>query len=744
MVPLDAVELLRECSKAVGYKDFHISSTSWEGMILSALLTSVGINLGLCFLFFTLYSILRKQPGNITVYAPRLVHEGISQQQDQFNLERLLPSPGWVRRQWNLSEDELLSVLGLDAVVFLRIFLFSLRVFSFASIIGVLVLLPVNYLGNQLNVDFADLPNKSLDSFSISNVNNGSNRLWIHFCAAYVFTGVVCYLLYNEYNYISSKRITCFYSSNSQPQQFTVLVRGIPYIPGSSFSETVENFFTEFHSSTYLSHTVVRRSSRLQDLINEAEKLYEKLARLKSINFSQQSKHEGFFGLFGRRVNLVEVYEKKLENLEDNMRMQRSLLAGEEVPAAFVSFNSRYGAAIALHIQQGVNPTEWITERAPEPRDIHWTFFSTSFIRRWISKLVVVVAYIALTILFLIPVVVVQGLANLNRLETWFPFLKDILSLTFISQVITGYLPSLILQLFLSVVPPIMILFSSIEGYISNSQIEKSACTKLLFFTIWNIFFANVLSGSALYLVNIFLEPKNIPKALAEAVPAQASFFIAYVVTSGWTSLSSELFRLLPLLYSFIQKIFSKIDIDGFGIPSTPYHSEISRILFFGLLGVTYFFLAPLILPFVLIYYFMGYIVYRNQLLNVYAAKYETGGRFWPIVHNSTIFSLILMHIIAIGIFGLKKLPLASSLTIPLPVLTLLFNLYCRKRFLPVFNAYPTECLVKKDREDQNDPTMAEFFSKLATAYQDPALLPVDYSRSMDRQNSPLLHAVEV
>lgn len=62
---------------------------------------------------------------------------------------------------------------------------------------------------------------------------------------------------------------------------------------------------------------------------NEAEKLYEKLARLKSINFSQQSKHEGFFGLFGRRVNLVEVYEKKLENLEDNMRMQRSLLAGE-------------------------------------------------------------------------------------------------------------------------------------------------------------------------------------------------------------------------------------------------------------------------------------------------------------------------------------------------------------------------------------------------------------------------------
>lgn len=95
-------------------------------MILSALLTSVGINLGLCFLFFTLYSILRKQPGNAEVYAPRLVAEGKSQQTNDFNLERLLPSAGWVTRAWKLSEAELLSASGLDGVVFMRIFIFRL------------------------------------------------------------------------------------------------------------------------------------------------------------------------------------------------------------------------------------------------------------------------------------------------------------------------------------------------------------------------------------------------------------------------------------------------------------------------------------------------------------------------------------------------------------------------------------------------------------------------------------------
>lgn len=75
----------------------------------------------------------------------------------------------------------------------------------------------------------------------------------------------------------------------------------------------------------------------------------------------------------------------------------------------------------------------------------------------------------------------------------------------------------------------------------------------------------------------------------------------------------------------------------------------------------------------------------------MYAFKYETYGKFWPIVHNLMVFSLVLMHVIAIGIFELKELPLASVLTVPLPILTLLFNEYCKRRFLPLFKAYPAE-----------------------------------------------------
>lgn len=51
----------------------------------------------------------------------------------------------------------------------------SLKVFAFAGIVGTIFLLPVNYMGTQI-CDDSESQKTSLDSFSISNVNNGSHR----------------------------------------------------------------------------------------------------------------------------------------------------------------------------------------------------------------------------------------------------------------------------------------------------------------------------------------------------------------------------------------------------------------------------------------------------------------------------------------------------------------------------------------------------------------------------------------
>lgn len=95
-------------------------------MILSALLTSVGINFSLCLLFFILYSVLRNRPSNVELYIPRLVAEGKSKEEDELSVRSLFSSVKWVKRALQPSEDELLENSGLDAVVFMRIFIFGL------------------------------------------------------------------------------------------------------------------------------------------------------------------------------------------------------------------------------------------------------------------------------------------------------------------------------------------------------------------------------------------------------------------------------------------------------------------------------------------------------------------------------------------------------------------------------------------------------------------------------------------
>ncbi|KAM3272432.1 hypothetical protein ACQJBY_042525 [Aegilops geniculata] len=557
--------------------------------------------------------------------------------------------------------------------------------------------MPINFMGDQLRlIDFTDLPSKSVDVLSISNVQDGSNKLWLHFSAVYIITGVACYLLYYEYRYISGKRLEYFMTSKPLPQYFTVLVRAIPITDGGSVSDAVDKFFKEYHSSTYLSHTVVHQTGKLRRLLNETEIMWTKLKNLKYVpqRPSTDNPPKKFLGLFGRN-NPIGKYQKRLEDLEENVRMEQSdATRRREIPAAFVSFKSRYASANAIYIRQSDNPTEWQTEHAPDPHDVYWPSFSTSFMERAI-----------------------------------------------VSQLVTGYLPSVILHFLSSYVPSVMKLFSTMQGFVSVSGIERSACNKMLRFTIWTVFFANVLTGSVLNQLNIFLDPKEIPERLAVVVPAQASFFIAYVVTS-WTSITSELTQTSALLYQLWGNCAKCCKREDSEAPSMHYHSEIPRILLFGLLGLTYSIVAPLILPFVLAYFCLGYFIFRIQLCNVYAPKYDTGGRFWPIVHNATIFSLVLMHLISIGVFGVKEFPLGSSLLVPLPILTLLFHAYCGNRFYPIFEAYSTESLVNKDIQEQSKPEMAEFFSSLETAYCDPALKPIQRSSNSDERTSPLLSSV--
>ena len=77
----------------------------------------------------------------------------------------------------------------------------------------------------------------------------------------------IFHIVVQEYKYISCKRLEYFMTSKPLPQHFTVLVRAIPVSDGVSVSDAVDKFFREYHSSTYLSHTVVHQTGKLRRLL---------------------------------------------------------------------------------------------------------------------------------------------------------------------------------------------------------------------------------------------------------------------------------------------------------------------------------------------------------------------------------------------------------------------------------------------------------------------------------------------
>ncbi|KAL9683719.1 hypothetical protein QQ045_015547 [Rhodiola kirilowii] len=508
-------------------------------MNIAALLTSAGINIGMCVLLLSLYSILRKQPTNYDVYfARRIAQVQGDQRHDPFCFERFVPSASWLVKAWETTEDELLGDAGLDALVFIRIIVFSIRIFAIAAVVGIFMVLPLNYYGQEMQ--HKEIPSESLGVFTISNVMGGSQWFWAHVVALYIITGSACLLLYFENKSLSSMRLGHITQSHTNPSHFAVLVRSIPWSSKESYSDTVRNYFTKYYASSYLSHQMVHLCGTVRKLVSSATKIYKVII---STSIEQGSKPILRCGLCGTTTSSFKILSSEESTKPTGgFKSMESGSRENDCSAAFVFFRNRYSAYIASKVLQSTNPMLWVTDLAPEPHDVYWSNLCIPYRQLWFRRIATLIATVVFMFVFLGPVAFVQGLTELDHLTKMFPFLRGLLKRPYINRVVTGYLPSVVLLLFLYAVPPVMMLLAELEGSISRSGRKKSACTKVLYFTIWNVFFVNVFSGTYLKQLDSLFVIKDIPGQLGQAVPASVILLSEYFL----------LFFLLEILLNLI------------------------------------------------------------------------------------------------------------------------------------------------------------------------------------------------
>ncbi|XP_018627175.1 CSC1-like protein At1g32090 isoform X2 [Nicotiana tomentosiformis] len=670
---------------------------------LSDIGVSAFINILGAFAFLLAFALLRIQPINDRVYFPKWYITGKRSAPRHggnfvgkfvnLNFKTYLTFLNWMPQAMKMSESKIIEHAGLDSAVFLRIYTLGLKIFGPTALVALLVLIPVNVSDGTLFFLRKDLVVSDIDKLSISNIKPKSWKFFVHIAMEYLFTFWTCFMLYKEYGRVAAMRLKFLASQDRHAEQFTVLVRNVPHESKRSITDSVENFFKKNHPDHYLCH------------------------------------QKGFLGLWGERVDSIDYYKQQLKELDRRLTMEREgILKNSKsiMPAAFVSFNSRCGAAVCAQTQQSKNPTLWLTNWAPEPRDVYWNNLSISFFSLSLRKLLISVAVFALVFFYMIPITFVQSLANLEGLEKVAPFLRPLIEWKIIKSFLQGFLPGLALKVFLLVLPAILMFMSKIEGHVALSVLERRTAAKYYYFMLVNVFLGSIVAGTAFQQLHAFLHQSatQIPRNIGVSIPMKATFFITYIMVDGWAGIAGEILRFKPLVIFHLKNMFlvkTERDVEKAMDPgSVDFPETLPTLQLYFLLGIVYAVVTPILLPFILVFFAFAHLVYRHQVINVYNQRYESAAAFWPHVHARIIASLVISQLLLMGLLSTKKAAKSTPFLVMLPLLTLTFHKYCKSRFEPAFRKYPVEEAMEKDLQDRSSESDANLKAYLADAYLHP------------------------
>lgn len=681
-------------------------------MDLSSFLTSLGTSFVIFVVLVLIYSWLSSKPGNAVVYYPNRILKGMDPNE---NRSASCSPFAWIREAMSSSEENVIAMSGVDTAVY---FVFLSTVLGILIICGLVLLpslLPVAATDNRLEQLGAN-NFTILDKLTMGNVTEKSPRLWAFLFAVYCVSFVTYYLLWRAYNHISNLRTNASMSPELKPEQYAILVRDIPSVEGQSRKEQVDSYFKMIYPETFYRSMIVTDNKEVDKLFKELEGYKKKLLRAEAVyaEGKRTGKSEvrpthktGCLGILGKKVDSIEFYTEKISELVPKLEAeQKTTLRDKQLGAAIVFFTSRIAAASAAQSLHAQLVDKWTVIEAPEPRQIIWTNLKKTFYERQVRQYGVYIL-VALAILFyMIPIGIISAFTTLKNLMKLMPFLKPILKQSAIRTVLEAYLPQIALIVFLALLPKLLLFLSKAEGIPSMSHAIRAASGKYFYFTVLNVFIGFTLAGT-LYrtLKDIQNDPNSIVGVLASSIPGSAAFFLTFVALKFFVGYGLELTRIVPLIIFHIKRKYScktEAEVKEAWFPGDlKYGTRIPGDLLIATIVLCYSVIAPVIIPFGVAYFGLGWLILRNQALKVYVPSYESYGRMWPHIAVRIIAALVLYQVTMLGYFTLKKFYYTPFLVV-LPIISLLFAFFCHTKFYRSFADTALEIVVREPKEIPN------------------------------------------
>lgn len=187
------------------------------------------------------------------------------------------------------------------------------------------------------------------------------------------------------------------------------------------------------------------------------------------------------------KIDAVQFCIGRMGYLEEKIKGEQLKAKSKSSPAAFVTFKSRRTQALATQALEHHDTTVWHVSGAPRPAGVIWPALGYRAWERTLRFWGIWVAFVALMLLFLIPVAAIQK---------WVGVIGDVIPkngpFKLVSGLVGGMLPPLVLVIFIALMPPILRLMGKIQGARSVSDLDRGVITKFFIFQVVSFFFSSI------------------------------------------------------------------------------------------------------------------------------------------------------------------------------------------------------------------------------------------------------------
>ncbi|KAL1920082.1 uncharacterized protein VTP21DRAFT_1228 [Calcarisporiella thermophila] len=365
---------------------------------------------------------------------------------------------------------------------------------------------------------------------------------------------------------------------------------------------------------------------------------------------------------------------------------------------AFITFENIKSAQMCAQSIVHWKPGVCVVEMAPEPRDVSWDDVINKWKSRWIRSFLVNIAVWSLIIFWLFPITFILGLTSLDTMSKHFIYLGPIVDTTpFFRMLIQNVLPTVLVTLFMALLPWMLMEVSKLECSTSYSMLERKVLKRYYYFSIFNVLLVFLLGKTFLTsILSVLYQPTSLLEVLAITLPEGSSFFINYVVFNTCThalellQFGTQLFSCILLTNSWVSKT-PRILAQNSKPWSFPYYYYYPNHILVFVIVLTYSVISPLILFFGLLYFALAYLVFRYQFAYAYVRRYEANGRFYRLMYRYTTDGLIIFELTMLGLLWVKRALIPGAILIPLIFSTFSYKFMIKRRFFRRTRYFPAD-----------------------------------------------------